>query len=466
MQAPDPRRTPDRCRALWAAPVIILCTATAGADAQVGGRAIASAETELELGPQDLAGHVKGGRGPETGRGPVPLVGAGDWFGGRPYWEWANASGDWGGVRTWFAVHGITFGASYTLDWSGVWSGGVRGVASTRSLWDVNATLDLGTIVGLDGGEVFVDFYSTDGRGGWEDTGDFWGHSSIQTERNVDQVAELWYQQWLLDRSVRVKVGKVDGNAEFGFLECAAGFVNSAPGVSPSLATLPLYPDPAMSVNVFAYPAAWAYVGLGLYDGATQDGIATGGRGPGTFFSDRRSSSWFGIVEAGLTWERLGAMGSGRVAVGAWRHSGRFDRFDGGVERGTGGFYLLAEEQVWRAGEQGEESERGVFGMARYAWADADVSPAAQHVAFGLVLKGTLPDRREDEAGVMLSRIFFSDAPGSGFDADETTLEFFYRIRVTPFVHLTPDVQWIANPSGDRSIDNAVVGAVRLEVDF
>ncbi|HLO41073.1 MAG TPA: carbohydrate porin, partial [Phycisphaerales bacterium] len=179
--------------------------------------------------PQDLPGHEKGPREPEPSappaEEPAPAPLERSWFGGRSWWEWDAATGDWGGVRTSLEEHGLTFGGSYTFDWSSVWSGGVHNVASTRSLLDFNLTLDLERAFGWHGGTVFVDYYSTDGRGGWEDVGDFQAFDNIQTGRNLDQVAEVWFEQRFLENDrLRIKAGKIDANSEFAFLDSAGGF--------------------------------------------------------------------------------------------------------------------------------------------------------------------------------------------------------------------------------------------------
>jgi len=434
--------------------------------------AFASVETEMESGPQDVPGREKGERStlelkreatpPAKPVTPEPL----DWFGGKPWWEWSAATGNWGGARSWFDDHGFAFAGSLTLDWSSVWDGGVRNVASTRTLTDFNLTIDTQKFLGLEGGTFFIDFYSTDGRGGSADAGDFQGFSNIQTDANLDQIAEVWYEQWILGKLLRVKVGKVDANSEFAFVDVAGTFLNSSAGVSPPIFNLTTYPDPAMSVNIFVYPTKNVYLGFGLYDGATADGIRTGGRGPATFFSDSKSSSWFFIGEAGVTWESLGSLGGGRVAAGGWGHTARYDRFDGDTQDGTEGFFAMAEQQLINGGGEEGDDERGLFCFARYAWADEDVSEACQHVGGGFVQRGTFGDRRDDEAGVFVSWVDLSDDENAGFAQDETTVELYYRIAITPFFAITPDLQYIVNPSGDRDIDDSIVGSLRFELAF
>lgn len=425
----------------------------------------------MELyGPQDLPGRERGDRERDAEASAEPAEPeapeAREWFGGKPWWEWSRLTGDWGGIRTALEEKGLSLEASYTLDWSSVWSGGLRNVASTRSLLDINATFDFEPIFGIKGGSAFIDFYSSDMRGGSLDVGDYQGISNIETGTNVDQIAELWYEQKLFENVLRLKVGKIDANAEFAFVEASSDFLHTSAGFLETIVDFPTYPDPAMGVVLFAYPTDNLYAGAGFFDGALADGIRTGGRGPETFFSDDESEAWFIIGEGGLTWKEFLGGGAGRLSAGVWHQSAIFESFDGGTQGGTTGFYIMAEHQFWRRGAADEESEKGLFGWVQYGWADEDVWDMGNNIAGGVTLRGTFSGRDDDSAGVFLSFADLSDAEGSPYEGNETALEFTYRIQVTPAVVIRPDLQFIFDPSGDPTIDDAVVGAIRFEVTF
>lgn len=420
--------------------------------------------------PLDLPGHERGERdkdeAPKAEEPKVTPEEDREWFGHKPFWEWSRVTGDWGGARTRLENLGIEFAGSYTLDWSSVWSGGVNNVASTRSLLDLNLTFDLDKLVGLAGGKVFADFYSTDMRGGSRDVGDYQGVSNIETGDNLDQVAELWYEQWIFKDVLRLKVGKIDAAGEFAYVSHNEDNLHGGAGYVLTNLGYPTYPDPATGVALFAYPTEWLYIGGGLFDGATLDGFATGRRGPATFFNDDKSDSWLWMGELGVTWNELWSMGGGRAAAGVWHHTHDFDRFDGGVDSDATGFYALVEQQIFKSGEGEAADEHGLFGWLQYGWADEDVSDVAQHLGGGLVLKGTFEGRDDDNVGTWISWIDLSDAEGAGFSDDEVAWELFYKFQVTPAFSLRPDVQFIFNPSGDETIDDAVVGGLRVEIAF
>lgn len=389
-----------------------------------------------------------------------------EWFGHGPWWRWSRASGDWGGARTRLENRGVTFEGSYTLDWQGVWAGGVSRGAGTRSALDFNVSFDSLKLAGYEGGTLFADFYSTDMRERPE-PGSVQSFSSLETGDNVDQLAELWYEQVLLGGVVRVKAGKIDANSEFAFTGPAGEFVNGSAAISPNLLGMPTWPDPATGATLFVYPCERCYLGGGFFDGALGvDGIHTGRRGPSTFFSNEQSDDWYWIGEAGLTWDAMWTLSRGRVGAGVWHHTGEWERFDGELDEGTTGFYLVAEQLLWDATEEDAEDDRGVWAFGQYAHADESISEVGDHVAAGLVVYGTFAGREEDSAGMYVSWARLSDDEAAGFSGDEWAIDWYYEFMLTPFISLKPDVQWFINPGGDPELDDAVVGGLRVEVTF
>lgn len=375
--------------------------------------------------------------------------------------------GDWAGVRTSLEDSGVSVNGSLILDWSSILNGGIQQRSATRHLLDVNVNVDLETILGIEGATFFADFYSQAGPNGSEDAGDVQGFSNIDLDEDVDQLAELWYEQWLFDDHVRIKLGKVDANSEFAFVDAAGSFINSSAGVSPTVLGLPTYPDPVTSVNVFVYPTQQLYLGFGFYDGATAvDGVPTGRRGPKTFFDDELSNDHFLIGEGGFTWETLAGCGPGRFAVGGWHHTGTFDTFGGETDEGTEGLYVLLETHLGNPPPFGANEEQGVSAFFQYGYADESVSEVKHHVAAGVSAVGAFPGRDDDVAGAYVSYVALSDANGAGLGDHETVLELFYKFQITPFISVQPDLQILVNPSGRDDIDDTIIGAVRLELTF
>ncbi|MCA9293345.1 MAG: carbohydrate porin [Phycisphaerales bacterium] len=408
----------------------------------------------MEFGPQELPGHERRATPrPEREEAPAVEAGPAELLG---WWERERITGDWVGARPMLEDSGLTIDCAYIGEWMGVLDGGVRRKGSVRGLLDVNATLDLDAAFGWEGAQVFADFYWIDGNSLSADAGDFQGVSNIEAD-NRTQLSELWFEQVLFEGQLRIKVGKIEGNAEFGFVEAAGDFLNSSAGFSPTIVAMTTYPDPATGVVVSWNATDRVSITGGVFDGAgAVDGVTTGDLGPATFFSDDQSDDYAWMGEVNVGWD------GGRAGVGVWHHTGDFARFDGsGDESGTTGFYALGEHRVWSADD---EDERGVDVFGQFGWADEDVSEVSWHLAAGAAWMGPFDSRPDDATGVYVSRAALSGP--AGFDDDETTIELFYKVQLTPAVSVKPDLQFVFNPGGDSTVDDAVVGGVRVEIAF
>jgi len=52
-----------------------------------------------------------------------------------------------------------------------------------------------------------------------------------------------------------------------------------------------------------------------------------------------------------------------------------------------------------------------------------------------------------------------------GLDSEQG-IEFYYNIEITPWLHITPDVQVIIDPGGSDDNDTAIVCGLRMQMSF
>ncbi len=62
--------------------------------------------------------------------------------------------------------------------------------------------------------------------------------------------------------------------------------------------------------------------------------------------------------------------------------------------------------------------------------------------------------------------IFSDDASTTYTDDYENTLELYYSAQITPWLAVSPSIQYIANPGGDQAASDAVVVGVRAQMSF
>ena len=386
----------------------------------------------------------------------VPVTGTThvEWFGGGlPWWQWSQLTGNWSGVRPELETNGLTFAGRFTTDTSVGLSSGTGQRGSQRGLLDLNLTFDPEPLLGIHGGTFFAQYFYRYGPNGSDDIGDVQGYDNIDAGQ-LNQAEEIWYEQKFAHDHLRLKAGQVDANAEFDNLSAAAGFINSSAGFSPTLLNFPTYPNPALSANLFVYPTEWFYSGAGIYTDNLRDLSAYGFHHP------------YLIGEAGLKHPGNGRFGPGLVAAGFWHDTAAVSRFDGGSQDGTSGYYVLAEQQVWKQKPGAADDSSGVSVFAQYGSANPEVSPVAHHVGVGISATGLLPQRSQDALGLYWSSAELSRASGSGFTRNESSLEGYYQCQVTPFFALKPDLQWINHPGGQASPDAAWVATLRVIIYF
>lgn len=378
-------------------------------------------------------------------------------------------TGDWFGARTFMEENiGLSIEPWWVMDASTNYHGGLDTEKTEfRHLFGVDFTLDMETAVGLEGGTFFVQFMNHNGPDASQTlTGDFQVFGNIDADGRT-QVAELWYEQWFGD-FLRIKIGKVEANSEFAFADNGVEFLHSSAGFPPTILGFPSYPDPATSVNVFVYPTSWSYIGFGSYDGALQNGILTGSRGPSTMGHE----DWFWISEGGITWEGGDRGLDGRLALGGWYHSGNFDRFETmgrrrttPTQQGTEGWYTILDQTLWRENPATEDDEQGIKMYASYAHADPDVSEVDHNVNLGVIWTGLIPERNDDIVGAGMNYVHFTQSGDTEFVSHEAAYELFYKLQLTPAIAIKPDIQYIHSPGGE-GLSDACVGTLRIELTF
>jgi porin len=89
------------------------------------------------------------------------------------------------------------------------------------------------------------------------------------------------------------------------------------------------------------------------------------------------------------------------------------------------------------------------------------------------VYTGLLPGRDEDVAGFGVSAGFngqrFKRAQrlaGAPVDGMEMALEWTYQLKLSPWLSLQFDAQFIKNPGTDRTVDDTLVFGFRYRIAF
>ena len=111
-----------------------------------------------------------------------------------------------------------------------------------------------------------------------------------------------------------------------------------------------------------------------------------------------------------------------------------------------------------------EEDVQGASVFLRAGATDGDTQDVVYHLGGGVVFAGVVPTRDDDSFGFAANLVGFTDE--ADFQGNELNLELFYQVHVTEYFSITPDLQYVVNPSGDDSLDDALALGLRLQLAF
>jgi len=329
-------------------------------------------------------------------------------------------------------------------------SGGREVGGVVQRLLAVGASADLERALGWTGARAHVQVLAFGGGSLSDRTGDL-QIAAINEGPRRTILGEAWVEQRWGDDAWRLRLGKTDANNEFAAVPTGTLFSDGSFGNSPTIFVLPTYPDPAFGANLEWRPVERTSVKVGVYDGATANGISTGNHGLQT------DEDLFLATEIALSWGDEASGGDGRVSLGAWRHTADFARFSGGEEDGTSGTWVTLDQDLWR----GAGDERvSVFLQAGLA--DDDVTEFERHLGGGVVWADFVPGQ---SVGVGVSRVELTDAPAARPLHDhETAVEAWWRWQVDERFRIQPTVIAIRQPA--LAEDDALVVGCRFLWDL
>ncbi len=281
-----------------------------------------------------------------------------------------------------------------------------------------------------------------------------------------EELEELWLQKSLFDGQVSILVGQFAAENEFDVREKAGEFVNGGFEEGPELAELggdggAVTPLPGLGARLAISWSDDFEIRLALVEGETEDVDPEEPAGAG----------YFHIAE--LNWLPAATPGA-RYGLGAWYHSGDFQRLDfeseGLFEQGATGYYMFAEGDLFEA-----KNAPGtvVSGFVRVGFGDNGVSAIASHQSAGLTVTGLIRGRDNDVLGFGITSISNARAyretsaqDGEPLSHRETAVELTYQAQLAEGLSVQPTVQCVFNRDSDPEQDRVCAAGLRLAMEF
>jgi porin len=146
--------------------------------------------------------------------------------------------------------------------------------------------------------------------------------------------------------------------------------------------------------------------------------------------------------------------------------------------RGNWGVYATAEQCLWRE-HPGDDAAQGMGAFLRLGASPGEASLVSSYVEAGLVWRGLVPGRDDEECGVafvqgrlhgelrQLARDLYRFIGATGPLPDhETLLEACHRAVLRPGWTAQPTFEWILHPGGSATTQDAVVIGLRTVIEF
>lgn len=413
--------------------------------------------------------------------------------------------GDWGGLRTDLAEAGVGLEFFYFGSVPSNLSGGIKTGSVYQHALLLAADLDLEKLVGWKGGLLHASAVWLEGEP-FSSTyiGDLNKTNLVDFPESF-RLWEVYLEQKLFSDQVVIKAGLMSVDRDFIVPEqyntlASINFLNQTffyptlafnlydiPGFPPGDHALPSTPYSSLGALVKWQPNDSFYVQAAVYDGNPDTGDS------GTDIALSSSEGALLYFETGLRsnagQDATGLPGS--LKLGGWYHTDDF--YDVGTtirslvglaaaptsHEGNYGFYLLAEQMLFREGDAKDPAKQGLVAFGRLAAAPSDRNLAQFGVDGGVVYRGLIPGRDYDTLGLAASYLRISDdirdaqravnrvAPGAFVVADyEAVVELSYKLQLAAWWTLQPSLQYVMHPGGSGAIENAWALGVQTTLRF
>lgn len=350
-------------------------------------------------------------------------------------------------------------------------------------------TLDMEKLVGWRGASFRIS--------GSENTGTNLSQS-IPNTFNVSQsyvtptvlLYQLYYAQKLLDDRVEFRLGRMTSSDWFASMPAFGMQVQGGIDGNPTSLFLnskfTSSPNATWGAAAKVRPTEETIAKAGVFQATSQTGVVAN---HGLNFSFRGQDGVLAFGE--FDWEpafgkraaEVSGKGAGKNVVaaspglpGIYKVGGYFSNyayegFMGGYQQYTYGMYWMAQQMVWRS-EKNPDINFSVWGGATYS-PQYQVAQMPVMGFGGTIFQGLLPGRTQDQflctwmtGGFSSSYADAQELAGQPRPTAETALDFSYVINLTPNVFVQPDIQYIIQPNGVGTTQNALVLGVQVGCNF
>ena len=353
--------------------------------------------------------------------------------------------GDFKGLRSKLQERGVDVQSSYIINTFAMRNRQKRISKGTyQGLYNLSVDLDSEKMKLYKGGKLHI-LYQAGNKG--LSSPDFLNTysdmSSYNPIKSINQISELYYEQSIKDDLLNLKIGKQDANADFQALDTGFEFLNLSFSYIDNT-PMPLFPSQQMGVRARVKLPKGIYIQNGFYDGNLKIGAT-----PKSFFTGK--NHYLNMTEIYKLTDFKGK--EGKYLIGDWIKT---------EEKENYGIYAGFEQKLT---DRLEDKSGGLSLFGQFGYARNSINDVPFYGGSGLIFKGITEKRKEDSIGIAFAWHQFSRfLHRTENSTAEKVIELFYKIKLTEFLYIQPDIQYIIKPSGTDK--NALVFGVRSCITF
>ena len=393
-----------------------------------------------------------------------------------PFWERKYFTGDWGGVRERLTDRGVTITSSYVSNLAGNPTGGEKQGFTQTGSWGADLTIDFSKFCSWEG---LVFYTSSVWRGGSSLSLEY-----INNQFPVQQVyggqnfrlVSMYLQQEFWDQRIRIRAGRLCLGDTFYQSPLYYQYMSNAFDGNPIgiffNGVFTAYPNATWGAYFEMEPIDRFMVKFAVYN--ANDTLKKN-KYHGCNFTFASTEGAQLITEwSYLPNTKKGDSGlPGHYKIGGYYFTGSREKFSTGREDGNWGFFLLADQMVYR--EEGDPfSDLGLTPFVAIEYTPRnEVAKFPFFFTAGMVYKGLIPHREEDTTSIGIAYGTYSDKLRQVQEADrqagvpgkfgnrpqnfETVLELNHWFQINKWWYIMPDIQYVINPKGLGNLNNALV---------
>ena len=299
-----------------------------------------------------------------------------------------------------------------------------------QGLYNLSVDLDSEKLNLYKGGKLHILYQvGNKGRNSMEFLNTYSDMSSYDPMKSINQISELYYEQSIKEDLLNLKIGKQDANADFQalntgfeFLNLSFSFIDNTP--------MPLFPSQQMGVRARIKLPKEIYIQNGFYDGNLKIGA-----GPKSFFTGE--NDYLNMTEIYKLTDFKGK--EGKYLVGDWIKTS---------DKTNYGFYAGFEQKLT---DRFEDKSGGLTAFGQFGYGRNSINDVPYYAGGGFVFKGITKKRKEDSVGIAFGWHQFNETlHKTEHKTAEKVIELFYKIKLTEFLYIQPDIQYIMKPSGSE----------------